>query len=885
MGWMTDDAVARLTAALAGQYSIERKLGEGGMASVYLAEDLRHHRKVAVKVVHPELAAVLGAERFLSEIHVTAALQHPHILPLFDSGQADGQLYYVMPFVDGESLRGRLHRERQLPIDEAVRLAREVASALDYAHRKGVIHRDIKPENILVHDGQAVVADFGIAIAVTNAGGGRLTQTGLSLGTPQYMSPEQATGERDIDARSDVYSLGAVTYEMLTGEAPFTGPTAQAIVAKVITSDPPRLVSQRKTIPQNIEDAVLKALEKMPADRFASAADFSRALGDTSFETTKVTRSGTRASTVDAGRWKIATFAAALVAVALSGVTAWKSTRPDHPLPVSRYSVFLEGNNISNGTDAPGISPDGQTIIYTSDEGGLLARDRNDFKAKPVEGADHGWAPFFSPDGKMLAFFTGFPGALKIVPMRGGSPTTLSDSAYAQGGSWSDDGWLYFIGNSAGKSSLMRIRSDGGKAQVVARPDSTRDELYFFWPEALAGGRTVLATIWRQKGAPDIAAVDVKTGKVREIGKGVRALSYGSGYLAVLQSDGTIVATRFDERRAELKGTPVPVVTGVHVGGQGRAAIGMSREGTLLYEAYTPLYRIVRVTREGAMTPVDPNWTGAFGNLQLSPDGRTIAVSTEVNARTELWVKDLASGTFTRLAGEGTYSYRPVWTPDGKSVTFTSDRTGRPEAFTVAADGGSPPRPTMRNPRGVDESGWSRDGKWFVYRVGSGGGRDIYVRGSNDSTGRPLIHTASEEFSPTLSPDGRWIAFGTDETGRTEVYVRPFPEVERTRWQVSKSGGAEPVWSSDGLELFYRSSNGDLMAAQIDATGDFRVSSERALFPAKAYYSDIRNRAYTVSPDGRSFYFSDALPGTPSQLIVVTNWWEELKAKVGSSAH
>jgi Tol biopolymer transport system component len=324
-------------------------------------------------------------------------------------------------------------------------------------------------------------------------------------------------------------------------------------------------------------------------------------------------------------------------------------------------------------------------------------------------------------------------------------------------------------------------------------------------------------------------------------------------------------------------------VSGVHVGGQGRPAIGMSLEGTLLYEAYTPLNRVVRVTRDGVASAVDPDWTGVFSYAQVSPDGRTIAVATEVSARTELWVKDIASGRFTRLAGEGTYCYRPVWTPDAKEVTFISDRMGRPAAFTVAADGGSPPRLTMRSPRGVDEGSWSRDGKWLLYRIGSGGGRDIYVRGSSDSTGRALIHAASEEFSPTLSPDGRWIAFGTDETGRTEVYVRPFPDVARTRWQVSKSGGTEPVWSPNGRELFYRSSKGELMAAQIDAAGDFRVTSERALFPARAYLTDTRNRAYSVSPDGQSFYFVDVLPGTPSQLIVVTNWWEELKAKVGSA--
>src|SRR5664279_2681861 len=213
----------RLSAALADRYRIERELGQGGMATVYLAHDLRHDREVAIKVLHPDLGAALGADRFLSEIKTTAKLQHPHILPLLDSGDADGLLYYVMPVVTGETLRTRLERERQLPIPEAVRIAREVASALDYAHRQGVIHRDIKPENILLHDGQALVADFGISLAVQQAGGQRMTQTGLSLGTPQYMAPEQAMGDRAVDARADIYALGAVTYEMLAGEPPFVG--------------------------------------------------------------------------------------------------------------------------------------------------------------------------------------------------------------------------------------------------------------------------------------------------------------------------------------------------------------------------------------------------------------------------------------------------------------------------------------------------------------------------------------------------------------------------------------------------------------------------------------------------------------------------------------
>ena len=273
---MTD--TARLTAALAGRYTIERELGAGGMATVYLARDVKHDREVALKILRPELAAVLGAERFLQEIRISAKLDHPHILTLIDSGAADGFLYYVLPFVRGESLRDKLTREQQLGIEEALAITKQVASALDYAHRHGVIHRDIKPENILLHEGEAVVADFGIALAVREAGDSRLTESGLSLGTPQYMSPEQATGSRELDARSDVYSLAAVVYEMLAGEPPHTGPTVQAVIARLITEEPTGLRVLRRTVSQGLEAAVGKALAKAPADRFAGAAEFAAAL-------------------------------------------------------------------------------------------------------------------------------------------------------------------------------------------------------------------------------------------------------------------------------------------------------------------------------------------------------------------------------------------------------------------------------------------------------------------------------------------------------------------------------------------------------------------------------------------------------------------------------
>jgi serine/threonine protein kinase len=273
------DLLSHLQAALSDRYTLERELGRGGMATVYLARDLRHHRPVALKILHPDLAYALGADRFLREIEVAANLTHPHILPLYESGEVDHLLYYVMPYIEGESLRERLRRETQLEVAEAVQIAREVADALAYAHGQGVIHRDIKPENILLYSGHALVADFGIARAVWQAEGGRLTETGMAVGTAAYMSPEQGSGLEQVDGRSDVYSLGCVLYEMLAGEPPYTGPTAQAIIAKRLSDPVPRVRRVRPPVPDAVDQCLLKALARVPADRFATAEHFARALG------------------------------------------------------------------------------------------------------------------------------------------------------------------------------------------------------------------------------------------------------------------------------------------------------------------------------------------------------------------------------------------------------------------------------------------------------------------------------------------------------------------------------------------------------------------------------------------------------------------------------
>jgi len=429
------DPVDRLRTALAARYRIERELGQGGMATVYLAQDLKHDRKVAIKVLRPELAAVIGADRFLSEIKTTANLQHPHILPLHDSGEADSFLFYVMPFVEGESLRDRLQREKQLPIGDAVRIATEVAGALDYAHRHGIIHRDIKPENILLHDGRALVADFGIALAATSAGS-RMTETGMSLGTPHYMSPEQAMGDRELTPRSDIYALGAMTYEMLLGEPPFTGPTAQSIMAKVMTERPVPLIARRERIPPQVEDAVLTALEKLPADRFATAAEFAGALTE---DAKTRRREGARRARVPASprlRVLFGAFAVLLVLVGLAiGLLLRRRTgASDGGSPTGWRGELLGGPRVAMN---PPVSPDGQLVAFSAmvdgqTQVGVLRSQTGDWRVLTTDRtrglvADFAW----SADNSKIyysRFFEAPKGIYSISPLGTGERLVLADA-------------------------------------------------------------------------------------------------------------------------------------------------------------------------------------------------------------------------------------------------------------------------------------------------------------------------------------------------------------------------------------------------------------------------------------------------------------------------
>ncbi len=468
---------SRLATALADRYRIERQLGAGGMATVYLAIDLKHDREVALKVLRPELGAVLGDERFLAEIKITAKLDHPHILTLIDSGVAEGYLYYVLPLVRGESLRDKLNRDKQLGVEEAVTLTKQVAGALDYAHRHGVVHRDIKPENILIQEGEAMLTDFGIALAVSEAGGDRLTETGLSLGTPQYMSPEQATGDRLLSARSDVYSLGAVLYEMLAGEPPVTGPTSQAMIAKLMTEKPVSLRVVRPSTPEAIDLAVQKALDKTPADRFASAGDFARAL-----DLRTVTAAQPAAASARGGAGKLVA-GVAVVALAAVGVLfatgklGGASERGGPYVLKDRTQLTYTGQVFSSA-----ITPDGKQLAYITrqctgtgctysveiqDVGGTATH-------RVLEGATSSYGLEWSPDRRNLIFYGTYKNRFGayLVSALGEAPRFLTPTSATF---WAGGDSLIVSPSTAGDSvywlKVMSLAGAVGDSIAVRDPD------------------------------------------------------------------------------------------------------------------------------------------------------------------------------------------------------------------------------------------------------------------------------------------------------------------------------------------------------------------------------------------------------------------------------
>ena len=906
---MSSAPLDRLTAALADKYRIERELGAGGMATVYLAQDLKHDRKVALKVLKPELAAVIGADRFVVEIKTTAALQHPHILPLFDSGstgvgsqesggvqgentphnsQLPTFLYYVMPYIEGETLRTKLDREHQLGIEEAVRIATEVADALDYAHRHGVIHRDIKPENILLHDGRPMVADFGIALALSAAAGGRMTETGMSLGTPHYMSPEQATAEKELTGRSDIYSLGSVLYEMLSGNPPHVGATAQQIIMKIVTDTARPVTDLRRSVPPNVAWAVGKALEKLPADRFATAAEFAAALRD---PTATVVRTGFRPAAVPSRRGWLVTGAVALVTLVAGYLIGGRGRAPDGPgeTQVVRASLGLGDSAAVRaiGNLRLAIDPAGKRVAYIGPDGtgvALWIRELDQPNARPLPETKGAFAPFFSPDGTQVGFFTYETGGtlLKVISVTGGVARTVVQDSVAQygGGAWGDDGQIYFTHASRG---LARVSPSGGTVVVISHSDTTRRIQEHDFPDVLPGSRHALVMLWMGSiGSNHIGAVDLRNGEVTDLTPGTFVRYVAPGFLAVGTADGRLLVARFDPKRARLLGTPVAVLQNVQQeSGNGTVQFAASTTGTLVYQVQSgDNAGLTWVDRSGLISPVDTMLKGLFQQVALSPDGRQIAITKTESGETQVWIKQLATGAFSRLSFDVTNADRPVWSPDGQRVAFLATRNNLRTGWSRRADGSD--SAVAASPPGLrlDEIALDPLGRYTLYRSEGGAlgsRRLLFLRNGVDTVARVLLQSRYDNYAMTLSPDGQWLAYVSNESGRSEVYVRPFPSVDSARFAISAAGGTEPVWGRDGRELFFRNSRGDMYAVPVTIGRRFTHGTPTMLFSLPGLATQEYHRTYAVHPDGRRFLMLNTGGGDAPFLNVVFNWRKDLE--------
>jgi eukaryotic-like serine/threonine-protein kinase len=917
----------RLSATLADRYRIDRRIGQGGMATVYLAEDLKHGRKVALKVLRPELAAVLGAERFLQEIKTTAQLQHPHILPLYDSGSTTGQgpgtefLYYVMPYIPGETLREKLDRDVQLGIDEAVRIATEVADALQCAHEQGVVHRDIKPENILLHNGRAMVADFGIALAVSAAAGGRMTETGLSLGTPHYMSPEQATADKNVSSRSDIYSLGSVLYEMLTGEPPHTGSSAQAIIMKIVTHEVRPVGELRKAVPPHVASAVAKALEKLPADRFDSAKAFADALNNPGFTTSNAKPAAFGGVSAQNRRFVVPGLITLVAVTAVLGAWGWLRARRTNS--VSRYPTTLGAAGSPDGIAfriETALSPDGASLVFRqplTGPGQLYIKRRDEVLARPLAGTEGGSGPFFSPDGAWIGFFAS--GQMRKVPSTGGASLKLAESVDPtyNHGAWLTDGSIVYYDLQT--HTLRRLRPGETTWQVIASP-AKLDGRYPWLPMPLPNARGILFTahltncVGPSSCRPSrVYVYDARRDTIRALfDDAVGAWYVPTGHLLYLTSAGTLMAVPWNNSTLAATGKAVQILDGIQAPG-----FVISDEGTAVYLLGQPEFRpgptpnaeLVWVDRRGGVELVDSSWQVNTGGtysgadlavdwgLALSPEGRRIALTLLTDLGTDIWIKQLPGGPVSRLTLYAGTDRAPAWASDGRAITFVSDRPTPPDATPRAgqlglwqqpADGTGEPRLLWGKDAPTDGFS-SPDGRWLVLGAAGSeskaGGDILAAQPGVDSAARRIVATGYDEEGSALSPDSHWLAYVSNEQGKDEVFVRPFPDVNGGRWQLSSGGGSAPVWAHNGHELFYASGN-NMYVVQLHPGPPFPAEPPRVLFaiPDRVRTGSRARGTFAITPDDQRFLMVrdhswKDMAGTPT-MVVVEHFFEELRAKL-----
>lgn len=887
-------------------YRIIEKLGQGGMGEVYRAHDNKLGRDVAIKTLPQEFSRdPERVARFQREARLLASLNHPNIAAIHGLEESGGISFLVLELVEGQTLAeyiaGQTSDFAKATSDKPalpgiLKLALQIAEALEAAHEKGVIHRDLKPANIKVTpEGTVKVLDFGLAKAfageqpevnLSNSPtlSNTATQQGVILGTAAYMSPEQARG-KPVDKRADIWAFGCVVYEMLTGHAVFSGNDVTDILASVIRAEP-----DWSRLPSNlhwrIKELLERCLEKEARNRYGSISDarveIQKALADPSGV------SGQRTIEVEPERKfrkMLPWIAAAVVLTAIiTGVAIWKF-KPAEPQQTMRFYHDLPEGQVLGDSTTLAVSPDGKQIVYSTLKG-LYIRSVNELAAKLIAGTEGSTRhPFFSPDGKWIGYFAVTDGKLKKIAVNGGASQALCDVVDIRGAWWNEDNTIAY---SQYGRDIMRISADGGTPESIVKLTS----YILSCPQILPDGGSILYTSVSKDLQSKIMVQPLKSGEPKELFAGSNARYIPTKHIIYkLPNNGDLYAIAFDPYSLKVTGDSIRMDEGV-------SQFAISDSGTLAYipgiaGSVAPRQILVWVNRNGEEEPL-PAAPNRYSWFKISPDGEQVALELMSTSKNSIWIWDAVRENMTRLThDDSTYDSVPLWTPDGKRIVYSSSREMPflPDAVgdicLRAADGIGEAETLASSPgRAYLAGAWSKDGKILLLTSvsASAAHSDIVTLSmEGEHSIKPLLQEKYSQNNPRISPDGRWIAYTSNETGKNEIYVRPFPDVNKRKWPVSTGGGYIPLWSPDGRELFYYTGDA-VMAVPVETRPDFKPGKPKVLFRG-SYYSPFGSAfLWDIDPNGKRFLFlkesKQAAAEAPRKINIVVNWFEELKQRV-----
>src|SRR5262245_39257232 len=862
------------------------------MGQVYRGRDTELGRDVALKVLGERFAEDSDRlARFKREAQVLASLNHPHIGAIYGVADFPGGRALVLELVEGPTLAERIAVD-PIPLEEALPIARQIAEALAAAHELGIVHRDLKPANVkLRRDGAVKVLDFGLAKALETGVGSvdanqsptitspAMTQMGVILGTAAYMSPEQAKG-RPADKRSDVWAFGCVLFEMLTGRRPFAGEDVAETLAQVLTKEPGWSLLPPET-PPSIRRLLRRCLERDRSRRLADIADARLEIDERESEASAAVPMG---QVSKLNRWLPWVLAGGAIVLSILAFAALESRRAPKEAPAAtRFLIDPPKGTELRGSFA--VSPDGRRLVFRGiTEGKVLlwVRALESVTAQPLAGTDEAGSLFWSPDSRYIGFFVG--GKLKKIAAAGGPVQTVCDApGEGWGGSWSAKGIIAFCPREG--EPIYWVSAAGGTPAPLTTLDSSRGEISHYRPHFLPDGRHYLYLVISsqpQNAGIRVGSLDSKETKLL-LNTDVSAVYAPPGYLLFLR-DRTLMAQSFDVNRLAIRGEPIPVADDVDRLGQG-ARLGLfsvSRTGVLVYRSGTnDASQLTWFDRHGKqLGTVGP--VGNYSFPYLSPDEGRVAFNAAApqGGNSDVWWMDLARGNPTRLTFDPSSDHSPVWSPDGSSILFTSERDGHANLYQSAASGGGADQLVVQSDFRKYATDWSADGKIILYQEQSPKtGNDLWVF-PLDGQQKPFVflQTPFDERHGRLSRDGHWIAYTSDEMGPWQVYVRTFPS-SGGKWQISTNRGTQPQWRGDGRELFYLSDR-KLMAVEVDGSGPtFVVDKPRELFTLHISTIGMGPRnIFAATRDGQRFLVN-SLVGDPtvSSTTVVLNWTADLK--------